>query len=577
METLVAGHEPAAESTEPDQPLKRPRRAGQVSAVGAVAGGAALIGGHAALYGNWVVDDAAITFAYARSVADGLGPVLQPGADPVEGYSNPTWLALLAIGRLVGLFDRGAIFGVPDYVLFPKALALLCCAGILAAVHLAAAKVTRRPWALTLLVGAALAVVPSFVIWSFSGLENSLYALSVAALASLLFRAVMDDRLLSPRVALYAGLLVALAALTRPDGIIYLDAYPLLVLFRLTRPMFAVSVRAVLISALACLVPYGAYVGWRLMVFGRLVANTAVAKGQEPPELESLSRVGELIGYGGGLAFLGWAVCVGIALAHPSRLRAALGGVLVPLGLSLLAFCVLAPDWMGELRFATPFWVLVALAGALALPTALRSVSARARLLLAAGLVLATLPSLAVFTTAGKTFRAAPTVPMCLVGEAFGRGVNGYADVLGLREASLLAPDLGATAMSTRLTLVDLAGLADAPIADFWHDKDWRGLRDHVFTEVKPTFIHMHAPWSAQTGLISDPRLETDYHVVVGVDDGVVGGDWVRKDAVPSQEALAALRAYANTVVRPAIQLQQAAPRGTCGPVLRPDQGPTPS
>ncbi|HWM05717.1 MAG TPA: hypothetical protein VNP92_25535, partial [Actinophytocola sp.] len=63
---------------------------------------------HALAYGRWIVDDAGITFAYARSITSGAGPVLQPGAEPVEGYSNPAWLLVLAAGRAIGLFDRGA-------------------------------------------------------------------------------------------------------------------------------------------------------------------------------------------------------------------------------------------------------------------------------------------------------------------------------------------------------------------------------------------------------------------------------------------------------------------------------------
>ena len=35
----------------------------------------AVAAGHASLYGRWEVDDAGITFAYARSVATGAGPV----------------------------------------------------------------------------------------------------------------------------------------------------------------------------------------------------------------------------------------------------------------------------------------------------------------------------------------------------------------------------------------------------------------------------------------------------------------------------------------------------------------------
>src|SRR6266852_1908990 len=118
--------------------------------IGSVGAGTALIAWHATAYGNWLIDDAGITFDYARSIATGLGPVVQAGSPPVEGYSNPAWLILLVVGHLLGLFDHGAIFGVPDYVLYPKALALLCCAGIVGAFYSAAAAVTRRAWLVTL-------------------------------------------------------------------------------------------------------------------------------------------------------------------------------------------------------------------------------------------------------------------------------------------------------------------------------------------------------------------------------------------------------------------------------------------
>ena len=99
----------------------------------AVAAPTALAAAHASLYGRWEVDDAGITFAYARSVATGAGPVLQLGAPPVEGFSDPTWLALLAFGRMLGLFDHGTWFGVPDYVAYPKTLAILLLAVVFSA------------------------------------------------------------------------------------------------------------------------------------------------------------------------------------------------------------------------------------------------------------------------------------------------------------------------------------------------------------------------------------------------------------------------------------------------------------
>src|SRR5262245_4106910 len=58
---------------------------------------------HYALYSWWFIEDAAITFAYARNAAVGEGLVAYPGGDPVEGFSNPSWTLLLTFMRLLGV------------------------------------------------------------------------------------------------------------------------------------------------------------------------------------------------------------------------------------------------------------------------------------------------------------------------------------------------------------------------------------------------------------------------------------------------------------------------------------------
>ncbi len=57
------------------------------------------------MFGAWQIDDAGISFAYARNLALGHGLVAQPGVIPVEGYSNPLWVFLLAAFSVVRLFD----------------------------------------------------------------------------------------------------------------------------------------------------------------------------------------------------------------------------------------------------------------------------------------------------------------------------------------------------------------------------------------------------------------------------------------------------------------------------------------
>lgn len=542
------------------------------AAVVAIVGGALLIGWRAGKYGSWLVDDAGITFAYARSVAAGLGPVLQPGAPPVEGFSNPTWLLVLVVGSWCGLFDRGAIFGVPDYVLYPKAVALLCCAGILAACYLAARRVSRWPALVTSATGVLLAAIPSFVIWCFSGLENSLFALAACALAVHLFLAVLDDRLWTIRTAVLAGAIAAIAALTRPDGLIYLLAYPVISLLLVRRANWPAAVRGVLYSVLAFALPFGAYLVWRYSEFGRLVANTAVAKNQQMPSVADLSRIGELVQYAGAPAVILAVGVVGFALAAPGKWRDGAVALLVPLTLAMLAYCVLEPDWMAQFRFATPVWALGAIVVAISAGELLAKLHLYRRVLVVLALVGALIPSGVAFADASGSYRANSDVPLCWIVLRFGEVFNGYADILALDEGSLFTPDMGGSSLTSRLRLIDMAGLVESRIADIYAGTDHTDLTDYVFDEVQPTFVHTHGGWMGN-GITVDPRIERDYYRIHrSLDPDRPDEDWVRKDVVREENQLQQLRDYAGRVLPPLWPEFRAS--DSCGPTLRRGQAP---
>ena len=399
-------------------------------------------GVHALLYGRWIVDDAGITLAYARSIATGSGPVLQPGGTPVEGWSDPAWLALLVVGHRLGLVDHGTWFGVPDVVAFPKVVALLCCLGIFACFHRVARLVSSSPLTVTVLAGTVTAAVPSFVVWMFSGLENPLLALVVVVLATVLTVAVAEGELLAPRVTVSAGALAALAALTRPDGIVYLAVAPVVILiFGRHRGRPAAS--AIALSTVVAIVPLGLYELWRVLAFGDLLPNTARAKEQGWPALATLMRPGELVG---GVGWLAAAVLVGavaLVLSRSSPARPVVGALLVPFAASVLAYALLAPDWMLLFRFATPVWPLGALVLGVATSHLLAGADRRGRRTAAVGLAVVVLVSAGSWITVAQGFRRAPTVPLCAVAMTYGYAVNALADDLGVREGSLLGVDAG--------------------------------------------------------------------------------------------------------------------------------------
>ncbi len=129
---------------------------------------------HASYFGSWLIDDAGISFAYARNLAAGAGLTSQPAAAPVEGFSNPAWtLTLSALYRVVEVREPGTL----------KLLAFLLVVPVFVVIwrDMAAA----RPRIVVATALGVLAACSPFVIWTISGLENALLACLVVTLCGL--------------------------------------------------------------------------------------------------------------------------------------------------------------------------------------------------------------------------------------------------------------------------------------------------------------------------------------------------------------------------------------------------------
>lgn len=512
---------------------------------------------HALLFGSWIVDDAGISFAYARSLAGGHGLVAQPGLPPVEGFSNPLWVLLLAPALLLHLFDP---------ILTPKVLAVALIAGTFLLLHRSLLDLTGSRLAAAL-PPILLALDTSFVAWSVSGLENPLYAFLLALLFCLLAR----ERRAGPspysaRGALWAGAVAAGIALTRPDGLVFAVLYPLLTLFAGSRPVRRSLVRIAAYAAAFAAV-FGGYLAFRFLYFGDFVPNTFHAKGApmgkillaflklEPAIRELAADLLHSVAGAVGVPIAVALLAGMILLAVRRRLRWEHGALFAFLAVSAIPFLLLPYDWMGEYRFATPFHLFFypwAVSLAAAIGQMLPIPPERRRLPVAVAVLLATGWSLIIFLPRSILFAAAPTLPFTEVEEDFGRRYNRFADLLGVRNGSILLPDIGGTLWASRLRVYDLAGLIDRTIART-RDTDHKAFYDYVFETAKPTFIHTHHYWTLMSGLDLDPRLQRDYlplnqrieRWVVDMAGGLPlrSGDYVRRDAVAGHEdAIPAIR-----------------------------------
>jgi arabinofuranosyltransferase len=151
-----------------------------------------------------VLDDAFISFRYARNWINGDGLVFNPG-ERVEGYANFLWTAALAGAARLGI----------DLVDASKALGILC--GLL---------VLFLTWRLTCTLlpgGGPWRIVPALLLsltaslprFALSGMEVWMFALW------LVLAVWLEFRLPEPWAGIPAAFSLALAPLTRPEGIFF--------------------------------------------------------------------------------------------------------------------------------------------------------------------------------------------------------------------------------------------------------------------------------------------------------------------------------------------------------------------
>src|SRR5262245_35741540 len=113
------------------------------------------------------VDDAFISYRYARNLAAGHGLVYNPG-ERVEGYTNFLWTVLISGALRLGW----------DAEFAGRALGVLSSLGLLATILWYVAKTVESPAALWV-APVFLAISPGLAVWATGGLETPLFALLV--------------------------------------------------------------------------------------------------------------------------------------------------------------------------------------------------------------------------------------------------------------------------------------------------------------------------------------------------------------------------------------------------------------
>jgi hypothetical protein len=516
MGTVLAAN---AKTTPTSRPPQGVRQALPLTVALVVAAGSYLF------LGGFTNDDAAISFAYARSAASGLpAGVVVAGGQLVEGYSNTAWTALLAVGDRLGVNPDTAA----------KILGLAFLLGTVFLVDRLISDATDRPFARwgTVVAGGSF----TLVLWSTSGLETPLTAVRLVLGAGSFH---LEQRRAAAVGFGSAGAAVGLV-LARPEGFVYAGAVALAkVLSLLREPAGRRAAPAARWLAVVA-VPVVLFVIWHVRHFGELFPNTVTAKVRpvsagdrvravvDPNSLNS-QRTRE------------WLTESGLALLVPFAFVGAVARIrdrrpaVVLVGLSSLALPLSEVDWMPDFRFyapVVPFLVVLAAIGVAALLDggALRRLSPAVRRVGGLALLLVPLGASAIVAVHARADDYPGQVTRELVRSSFAPLVAD-AHRLGLHDPLVMLPDAGATVYDDDLRVLDSAGLLDYQVARALDDPE--ALQTYAFEEQRPELVSTHGVFT-QAWRLSWATMEQLGYVPLRTNSDQYGehGDFIRSDLV---------------------------------------------
>ncbi len=276
------------------------------------------------------IDDAYITFRYARNLVVGRGLTYNAG-ERVEGYTNFSWTLLLALGLKLGASAEA----------WTKIVGAVCACATLVVTWLWAKRLfPKSAW----VAGAAAWLLASsvpFAAHAEMGLETQFFALLIVG-GAFLAVAESSDGARWP----WSGVLLGVAGLTRPE----LPALFVLISLGLGR---AALTRLSVLRAVAVFSIMAPHLLWRRFYYGAWIPNTVHAKTGDTASQLAAGGI-YLENYRLYLGLLLWAGVVGaVTLLWKKRKEG--GAVIVLLGAFQAAYAyVVGGDWMLLWRFLVP-------------------------------------------------------------------------------------------------------------------------------------------------------------------------------------------------------------------------------
>ncbi len=473
---------------------------------------AAVLAVHIVCFGAYIADDAGITFAYAKNLAQGHGLTLNPGTDPVEGYSSFAWL-LVVLPFCARRADPTWGVKLSSFVFGAGTLFLMGAIG-----RTLAGADRERSWIRDAAIVGLAAFTP-FAVWSIGGLENPLNAFLLMAAVY----AYVTGRLIWCACALCA------LAMTRIENLAFATVFVAHRASVLIAARRAPS-RSDAIAASVFVVAYGGYTGWHWRHFQAFFPNTYIAKA---PALDPAGALRQLTHLDSGgwhylqrdlLAPYNFYAAVAFIVLSMWTIDIAAALLLAALLVAAVSLVVLSGgDFYPEFRLGTmllpPAFLLFG--------EGLRAATRRLRSARVAGLAAAVPLLLVCAPSAWHTARFERPTDFSTI--RLGSYYNDIAKRLGQPHLTVVESDIGNAAYFTDFTIIDLGGLANLDIARFGR----HFFLDYVFKEIRPDVIRVRGVWAAQAE-IPFALMERDYATFDGGASpaGYADGTFIRRELV---------------------------------------------
>ena len=238
---------------------------------------------------SFTIDDMYISLRYAKHWVAGHGLVWNVGEPPVEGYSNFSFVVLARLALFFGFDPVVVLKGAGVFGLFCTSMAVYFI---------------TRMWFLTYV-----ALIPCLwllaykgqILWSVSGLETTVYQALICSAVFFIFSGLGYSCITGPRGSassgetltkapevstaprpisfIIAGILLALAGMTRPEAPALMILFVVLLFFNRPRAPCRAYWKNLVLFCCTIFICFAPYFFWRWHYYGRLFPNPVYCKG----------------------------------------------------------------------------------------------------------------------------------------------------------------------------------------------------------------------------------------------------------------------------------------------------------